>query len=122
MRSTFALLTLLLIVSLGLVAPSGCGACRVDIHGGQGLHVVFDHPHPATPAETDGLAATASGQPEVHAAHASSSGQPGLAGQVMPRSAALAGLEQAVDRLASTPDPEPNGLSSRPLVPPPRVA
>jgi hypothetical protein len=121
-RSTFALLTLLLIAALGLVAPSGCAACRVDVHGGQGLHVVFDHPHPAAPVETDGLAAVASDRTAVHAAHAVSGGEPVLADQVMSRTAALAGPERAVDRLTILQDSQPVSLVSRPLDPPPRAA
>ena len=122
MRSTFALLTLVLIAALGLVAPSGCAACHVDLHGGHGLHVVFDHPHPAAPVKTGGLAAAASGQATVHATHVLPGGEPVLAGQVVPRAEALPELERTADQLASSQDSAPAGLSSRPLDPPPRVA
>ena len=122
MRSTFALLTLLLIAALGLVSPSGCAACRVDLHGGQGLHVVFDHPHPAAPVETDGLAADSGPQSAFHAAHASAGGEPVLVGQVMPLSHALAELERPGDRLVASQDSRPVGFSIQPLDPPPRAA
>ncbi len=121
MRSSLTLLALLLAVTVALVAPTGCG-CRLDLHGGQPLHLVLDHPHPDAPGETDGLAVTASGQPELHVGSVLfPTGPLALTGQVVPRVGLLPGSAQAVSRLACTSGAAPAGITSSPLDPPPEL-
>ena len=123
MRSSLALLTLLLIAALSLVAPTGCGACSVDLHGGQALHVVFEHPHPDAPAEADGLVIVPGGQPEIHAlAQVAPGGEPAVAGQVLLRGELLSAAVRPESRLFDADELAPVGLHPLLVDPPPRVA
>ena len=120
MSSLLALIALPLIAGLALFAPTGCG-CRLDLHGGDPLHPVFDHPHPHTPTDTDGLAASEGGT-QLQTTHALATGGPFLvAGQVLPRRANLL-LVQPIAWLAPSSVREPSSLSSPPRDPPPRPA
>ena len=123
MRSSLALLTLLLIAALSLVAPTGCGGCNVDLHGGQALHVVFEHLHPEAPAEAEGLAVVPGGQPEIHAvAQLAPGGEPAVAGQVLPRGELLSAAVRPESRVFEADELAPAGLRPLLLDPPPRVA
>jgi hypothetical protein len=121
-HSTVALLTLLLIVALGLVSPAGCAGCRFDTHGGQALHLVFDHAHPDAPAQDDDLSVRPAAQPELHTSSPMPSvGQVALAGQIRPGQPLSPVIYDPDAQLTPIAQSPPRGPLLVPLDPPPRM-
>jgi hypothetical protein len=120
--SLLALIALPLIVALTLFAPTDCG-CALDVHGGEPLHPVFDHPHPDAPAEADGLTAPLNGQFLLQSAHAlAAGGSASATGEVPPLRSVVPQPLQLVGRLTRWSTLTPESVSIAPQEPPPELA
>src|SRR5919197_944012 len=107
-RTSLMLLALLLVATLAVVAPTEC-ACPLDLHRGEALHVVFHHPHPDAPAETDGLAVAPSSGPQIHGGEVASHGGPAVGGEGLPLVGVLPQSAESGGGLRRPNQAEPNG-------------
>jgi hypothetical protein len=115
-----ALLALSLVAALVLFTPTNCG-CRMDLHRGDPLHLVFDHPHPPATAEADDLQASTDA-PRVQDARALDASGPMVAsGEVLPRPAVRADSPPWLERLLRSANISPSGVNPAPVDPPPRL-
>jgi hypothetical protein len=120
-HTSLMLLALPLMAALALFAPTSCG-CRLDLHPGQPLHPVFDHPHPHAPTEIDELAVSL-GATQLQGAHVLDHvGSLSVSGQLAPRVAIPPELSQLSGRLVRWTSLEPASISSAPRDPPPESA
>jgi hypothetical protein len=115
------LLALLVVAALAVVAPAEC-ACPLDLHRGESLHVVFQHPHPETAAESDGLAVVTSAGSQMFGGEVASHGGPGLGGEVLPLVGVLPQPAEVVGWLGRSTEAEPDGVAGDSPDPPPELA
>jgi hypothetical protein len=120
-RTRLMLVALPLMAVLALFTPTTCG-CRLDLHPGQPLHPVFDHPHAHGPTEIDELSVSF-GATQLQGAHVLDPvGPVSASGQLAPRLSVLPEASQLSVRLVRWTSLEPASISSAPRDPPPRSA
>jgi hypothetical protein len=113
-------LALPLVAALVLFMPTNCG-CRMDLHRGDPLHLVFDHPHPQAAAEADDLEASRDAARVQDARALDASGPIVASGEVLPRPAVRADRPPWLERLSRSDNISPSGVSPAPVDPPPRL-
>jgi hypothetical protein len=117
---SITLVTLPLIAALVLFVPTSCG-CRVDLHRGDPLHLILDHPHPHAPVELDGAQAPIDAMQLQDTRSLDARGPLAMAGELLPHSTALAG---SLPRLVHGVEPsnlKPPSISLAPADPPPKA-